>query len=440
MAKRNEGQVLPCYILWTHSANKAEKHPVKLRLTFQRQTRYYPIQDEKKNVFMAPEEYDYITTTKLDKLRGNNRKLKLTLDGAVSSAEAAIKKATEGKKPFSWSGFERMYLGAEASKTYLAFFQAHIDRLTAKGRAGTVRSYASALNALREFLKGKDIDPAELTKEQLERFDAWLRSKARPLNDTSVGIYMRAVRSVYNEMAASDDYLKAIYPFSRHTHDKGYRIPSGTGTQKGVTLTQGEIEAFVYGQVDGDAIPENPMFRAKQLWLFSFFAQGLNFADMAVMRYSNIEGDTIVLQRAKTANTKKKPAPLRIPLTDPIREILTEQGNPLKKPESFVFGVFDPKIKVTAKQQDAAIRQWIKTTNKWLRRYCEFNGITVVTTYAARHSFASLAKGLMPVVQISRMLGHSNIKTTQVYLGRFEDEQNRESLMKVFGAIRKKTA
>ena len=59
----------------------------------------------------------------------------------------------------------------------------------------------------------------------------------KPLNDTSVCIDMRCVRSVYNEMAANDEYLEAVYPFSRKESDKKYKIPTGGG-QKGITPVQ----------------------------------------------------------------------------------------------------------------------------------------------------------------------------------------------------------
>ena len=95
---------------------------------------------------------------------------------------------------------------------------------------------------------------------------------------------------------------------------------------------------------------------------------------------------------------------------------------------------------------DATKQQWVKITNKWLARYCTKlaalteGGFPIVSTYAARHTFASLSKSQMPLVMISKMLGHTKITTTQAYLGRFEDQENRDGLMKVFGGLKKKTA
>lgn len=44
-----------------------------------------------------------------------------------------------------------------------------------------------------------------------------------------------------------------------------------------------------------------------------------------------------------------------------------------------------------------------------------------MTTYVARHSWASIAKNYnLPIAVISEGLGHSNIKTTQIYLDTFD--------------------
>ncbi len=52
-----------------------------------------------------------------------------------------------------------------------------------------------------------------------------------------------------------------------------------------------------------------------------------------------------------------------------------------------------------------------------------------VTTYAARHSFATiLQRSGVPISFISEALGHGNVQTTQNYLGGFEDESKAETL------------
>ena len=90
------------------------------------------------------------------------------MDGAVDSAQAAIQEATlNGKKPFSIGEFERKYLGAEANRNFLAYFKSHIDKLSRKGQAGTVRAHSSACSAFHSFQNGRDFDPADLTPSEI---------------------------------------------------------------------------------------------------------------------------------------------------------------------------------------------------------------------------------------------------------------------------------
>lgn len=457
MAKRNEGEVLVVPMLWNYSTNKEGLHPVKIRVTFQRKQRYYSVLDSsKEKVFLSQSYYDQITETPLKHLKGKNRERWETIAETVQRAKAAIAAATnDGRDAFSFGEFERKFLGEESGGQFLNFFKSHLSSLSRKGQAGTVRVYSSVLHSFGKFINHgrpiiqpkadkkwvysnhRDIDPADITPGLLEQYEEKLREDG--YSDTWISICMRAIRAIYNRLAVKDSYLKMKYPFSGKDYDELYKIPSGSG-QKGQTLTNAEIFDFIKGKVSDDEIQENPMFRAKMLFLFSLYGQGLNFKDIALLKNLNKKGDNIEFERQKTIRTRRTATVVNIPITPELSKILLEIGTTDKKKGSFIFEVFDPSVNYTPKQIDAKVLQFVKTTNKWLKKYCELNKLPIVTTYAARHTFASLAKSHLPLAQISAMLGHSKIETTQVYLGRFPDEENRSGLMKVFKNIKKKTA
>lgn len=440
MQRRKEGEILTSYILWSHSENKEGLHPVKLRVTHQRRRKYYSIlKPDGEKLFLSKNDFGKIVETPLPKLRGEGRQLRGVLDERVQEAKAAIQDTTDrGKTPFSFSLFERKFLGADGGKDFLGYLAGYIDRLAKKGQAGTVRTYSSAYSALSKFLNGRQLDPADLTSQRLSELDEWLRLE-KGLNDTSISIYMRCLRAVFNEMASSDEYLEIVYPFSRSRNDRKYKIPASSG-QKGKTLSRDELRSFLSGRIQGETIPENPMYRAKQLFLFSFFGQGINFKDLALLKYANVGSEAIEFDRQKTIRTRTEARKVQILLNEELTAIIAEQGNPDKRKSSFVFSLFDQSEVLSEKEKDDRIRQWIKTTNKWLRRYCEYNKLKVVSTYASRHTFASLSKSHLPVALISQLLGHSRITTTQAYLGRFEDKETRAGLNKVFREIKKRVA
>jgi integrase len=148
--------------------------------------------------------------------------------------------------------------------------------------------------------------------------------------------------------------------------------------------------------------------------------------DICMLKYGNIKGDHIYFNRAKTANTKKDGKPIDIVITDKVKEIIEKHGTKPINPDSYIFPFL--KNGMNASQQMAQIKQATKQTNKYIKRIAEVIGIKQdISTYTARHSFATVLKRSgVNVAFISDALGHSTIKVTENYLGSFEDDEKKE--------------
>lgn len=168
---------------------------------------------------------------------------------------------------------------------------------------------------------------------------------------------------------------------------------------------------------------------ARDLWVFSYLSNGMNLADVCALRWSDLDPKTNKLNfvRKKTARSKKgNQSKIVAKLFDESWAIIERQGNTdsvsKRNPTAYVFPFFDASM--SAERQKAVIHQVIKTINKWMQRIgqtLEIEGD--VNTYAARHSFATiLLQSDAPLAFISQSLGHTNLKTTQSYLGSFDDE------------------
>jgi integrase len=82
---------------------------------------------------------------------------------------------------------------------------------------------------------------------------------------------------------------------------------------------------------------------------------------------------------------------------------------------------------MTPQEEYRAIQQTVKNTNKHMTNICSDLKLDRVTTYGARHSFATVLKRSGASVEfISESLGHRNKQTTQNYLANFEDEEKRK--------------
>ena len=185
--------------------------------------------------------------------------------------------------------------------------------------------------------------------------------------------------------------------------------------------------------------PGLPEHEAKLLWQFSFYCQGMNFRDIALLKYSNIQGEVITYVRQKTRDTESVETPIEIPLTDTVREIIVALGNADKRPSSFVFDIVHKSM--DAKYQDDVIRQKIKLTNKWLKELCKANKLPAITTYWARHSYANMMKESGESIELIReLLGHSDVRTTETYLKRFDISRKRTANDKMMEKLIVKTA
>jgi integrase len=172
--------------------------------------------------------------------------------------------------------------------------------------------------------------------------------------------------------------------------------------------------------------------KAKDFWLFSYFANGINPTDIAHLRYKNIEGEYIAFERAKTENaTRLAPKPITVYITDDMRRIIDYWGNEDKSPNNYIFPVFQHGI--TALRQVELIELFVQALNDWMVKIRKKLGIEKkVTTYVARHTFSTIMKRSGASTEfIQEALGHTNIKTTESYLDSFEREMKKEYSQKL---------
>jgi len=239
-----------------------------------------------------------------------------------------------------------------------------------------------------------------------------------PASLTSVGIYLRHVRAIINEALEAGLITREAYPFGRNR----YTIPAGANVKK--ALPKSDIDKLkAYQPLEGTTEQ-----RSQYLWLFSYFCNGMNFADICALTWGNVDlqAERITFVRQKTARTKRqKQTWVVVHLRPEAIATINRWGTRSRKPTDYVFPFFTPEM--TGPEKKQAVHQLVKATNKYMKRIAQTLGIAgEVGTYAARHSFATmLLKGNAPLAFISKQLGHTNVRTTESYLGSFDDEETR---------------
>ncbi len=379
-------------------------YPVKLRITFDRKQKYYS------TAFNLTEK-EFLCIMYGKRLTTNEKNLKAGIQAYENKATDIIKNLLL----FTWKAFEKQYLTNRGAKDSLNFvFTECATELRKAGRIGTAVSYECAQSSLNKF--SPDARFADVTPTFLNNYEKWMLKQGNSV--TSISIYVRSLRTLFNNAIDEGLLTKQLYPFGK----KKYEIPTSNNVKKALSLK--DIAAIYYHKPE----PETYSDMAKDYWLFMYLCNGINVKDMCLLKYESIKGEVLEFERAKTIHTKRKVEPIRISLVDDAKDIIKKWGNKAIDPKTYIFPILTHGI--TPERERHLIQLLTRVINNHMKAIAKDLQITSnVTTYAARHSFATILQRSGASTEfICEALGHSNVRTTQNYLAGFEDEKKKETV------------
>jgi integrase len=299
--------------------------------------------------------------------------------------------------------------------TLRAYYLRSIKQLLIEGRIGNAMAFHSSYRSLIKF-KG-NVLLTQVNIIYLKEYEAKL--KAANASKTTIGIYLRPLRTIFND-AINDGFIKreTQYPFGK----RRYQIPTSRNIKKALQLS--EVEMIYNYQCDPDNESEQ---RGKAFWLFSYLANGINVTDIARLKFKHIHGEYLVYERSKTETTvRTNPRPIVVFLTEDLLAIIDRWGNKDQSPDNFIFPILDHNM--SPLRQWEVIQLFVSLVNEWMKRITEKLGLNKkVTTYVARHSFATVMKRCGASTEfIQESLGHTDLKTTENYLDSFENSVKKE--------------
>jgi integrase len=369
---------------------------IYIRVTFQRKKKEYPT-----GITMKPAAYDRIMKAqrrKQDELKQYS-KIMAFFTKALDIIEAL--------PVFTFAQFEDLYLSnTEAADTIKAGFERHIQELKLQKRINTAVSYETALKSIEGFKAG--LRYADITVNFLKRYEAKMLEADKSI--TTVGFYLRSLRTIMNRA----DIDRKLYPFG--TGKNKYIIPTGRNIKKALTLDE-ISRIFSYNAEAGTT-----KAMAKDYWIFSYLCNGINVKDICLLKWKNIDGDYLLYERAKTSRTKREKKPIIVSLKPEAKAIISRWGLPSLSPDSYVFPHLSKGM--TPERERDVIKQLTKNINNNMKKIAtELKINKEVTTYFARHSFATVLRNDGASIGfISSALGQGSEKVTQNYLAGFELE------------------
>ncbi|WP_297626129.1 site-specific integrase [uncultured Rikenella sp.] len=383
-------------VLDTRRAKKNGLFPVKIQVAYKRVQKYYPTGKE-----LDTAEWKRLLRTR----SGYLLEVRRDIGSSFDRIKRHVQELTE-KEPFSFDALNRL-LGRGKGDTLNSLFRHRISRLTAEQRVGNMLWYDNVFKSIKRF-SSRAIPLTAVTVVWLRRYEKFLLGEQK--SPVTICMHMRAIRALLNEARKNGNLLDTQYPFGQGK----FEIQEGEGRKIALNLRQiKQIVDFSNGN------PTTAHYR--DLWFFIYLCNGINVADLIRLKYADIIDGEICFVRQKTARTTKTRKEIRAIITPEMRAILGQWGNP-PVPENFLFPFLNG--------HENAMELKIKTQNltRQINRHMHQIGLALgigpISTYTARHSFATILKRQgANISYISESLGHSNLRTTACYLAGFEKDE-----------------
>lgn len=322
-----------------------------------------------------------------------------------AKAEKIIRDFQIDGEDFSLRDFEQKFRGKSSISVCKIedFFNEIILEAESMGKISSAKALADTKRSFLEFA-GRDIFFSDITSALIEKYENFLRSRNN--QNGGIAFKMRYLRLLMNIAIKRKVMNRKNYPF------ESYKISKLKADNNKRSLSIDNFKKF--RDVDLSGNPD--LIDSHNYFLFSIYARGMNFTDMAFLKWENIQHDRIFYKRSKTKHN------FNIEINSKMKEILKYYKDQRRNTE-YVFPIL-LSDNLTPKQIANRKHKVISKHNKNLKRIGELANIdTPITTYVARHSFATILKfSGTSVDKISELMGHSNVDITNSYLKDFENE------------------
>lgn len=327
------------------------------------------------------------------------------------------------------------------SPSFIAFARERAQMIYDNGGWRNWRKYCGLINKFDAFRKKRrmaDITVADMTVELLTRFDNFLhkweneREPGKLLHPNTIEVQFNILRTLVHRAievgimeASKDPFLVFKYKGVKTIKEK---------------LDDSEMERIINLELEEGSL----IWHCKNYFLFSYYCAGIRAADLIQLRWGNVTGSgRLHYQMGK--NHKERD----LLLVEKAVEILRHYHREDAKATDYIFPLLSNEAEyagyITQADKDRMrpelrhkmyqdISSKNALINKYLKKIAEKAEIEKpLSMHISRHSFAHIAQeaGAEPSA-IKNILGHSNLATTERYMGSFDTSKTDETLRNVF--------
>lgn len=290
----------------------------------------------------------------------------------------------------------------EPKLTVYSFANHLIDELKKDNRVGNAWVYQSTVNALKGFHPSESLTFEQVDFKFLDNYNKFLIRRGVKTN--TAFLYIRTLRAFYNKAIKNKLVDRSLYPF----HDIKL---------KGEKTKKRAVDKQLLKELLGLELEQNTtIWQVRNWFMLSFYLMGISIVDLALLTKANIKSGRVQFKRQKTGKLYD------IKVVPQAKMILNYYAD--RSLGDYLVPIIN---RNTASEQERLrlIKDRTRLANKYLKRIADLlETQETITTYTARHSWATICKKLgFSNEIIAECLGHEfGNKTTAVYLDTFDQD------------------
>jgi len=274
-----------------------------------------------------------------------------------------------------------------------------------------------------EELKGtKDIKFTELNKILLDSYNNWMIK--RNANPRTRSLYFRTIKALYNKAIYDPDVRLSAdtIPFGSKEDKTKFAISQFSKKTKKRAITSADIAKIKSLDLSDNSTLEE----ARDYFLFGVYGMGIDFVDIARLTWSNFNTKTSRIEYVRYKTRSKTDELIDFEVDEYTLPMINKYRpkNEILQPNDYIFGkILNRHIHTTEAQRHNRIRKVITRVNRNLKTIANDSEVNQpLSTKWTRHTFASILKLEVKasINEISELLRHGDVKTTEIYLKELE--------------------
>jgi len=363
-------------------------------------------------IYVQESDWDDETKT-IKKSNSQHKLLNVKLKKAYADMQSRLLLADDDKVKEFLTPVIQIKKPEVVRKSVFQFAQELIIQLKEVNKTGNAWVYESTINALRSFYPADDLYFEQIDYQFLTQYSSF--HVKRGVKHNTVYLYLRTLRIFYNKAIKLKLVEKSLYPFD------DYKL-------KPEKTKKRAVEKDVLKAIRNLDLPVNtPIWHSRNYFLLSFYLIGISVVDLSLLTNANISNGRLTYKRRKTGKMYD------VKLHKEALDIITIY----RGASNYILPIANSSS-ANDEHLLRGIKYKTKQLNKYLSQMVKMLKISdKVTTYTARHSWATIAKKAgFSIEIIAEALGHEyGNRTTAVYLDTFDQDVIDEANRKVIDVI-----